>query len=64
MKRYQLIRKYPGSPELGTIVHSPHKIKSYGFGDEYKMNNSKNTKNWIFYSKDYIEKYPKFWKKL
>jgi hypothetical protein len=66
MKRYKLIKKYPGCPNIGTIVYSPHKIYyvDRNDNDKYKIKNERNVQNWIFYSKDYIEKYPKFWKQL
>lgn len=64
MKRYQLKNKYPGSPKLGTIVYHPHKNNFGGVENDYKMKNDRNTINWIFYNKDYIEDYPKFWQKL
>lgn len=63
MKRYKLICTYPESPDKGTIVYYPHRYKN-AYEEEYKMKNDKNVVNFIFYSRDYIEKSPKFWKKL
>lgn len=67
MERYELVREYPGSPEKGTIVYAPHREKAYQDKDgssKYKMKDTRNCKNYIFFSADYIEKYPKFWKKI
>lgn len=66
MIRYELKQKYPGSPKLGTKVYTPHREKAY-LNDEqsvYKEYNTKNCRNFIFYSREYIENHPKFWKKL
>ena len=62
MKRYILVKEYPGSPRKGVIVYHPHKER--GYEDKYKMRNLGNYKNYIFYSEHYIEDYPEFWKKL
>lgn len=63
MKRYKLVKEYPGSPDKGTIVYSPHRERS--FNDfPYKMKNTKNVKNYLFFDSVYIENFPEFWKKL
>ncbi len=65
MKRYKLIQKYPGSFPVGTIVYKAgKKYKSFGHSEDYKVNNRRRISNWIFFSPEYIESYPKFWKKL
>lgn len=65
MKRYKLIQEYPGSFPKGTIVYHPHQNKWGGVENDYKIKNpDRYTDVQIYYSKDYIENYPKFWKKL
>lgn len=65
MKRYKLVREYPGSPKLGSVVwFTEGKFKSLGHNNSYKLSNTRNSRNYIFYEIDYIEDYPKFWKKL
>lgn len=51
MKKYKLIKIFPGSPSLGTI------IEDTGQGS-YKMNNSQ------YYGKINIENYPEFWEEI
>ena len=63
MTRYKLTKLYPGSPEKGTIVYSPHRIGAYK-DVKYKMKNSKNNRNYLFFSSKYIENFPEFWKKI
>lgn len=63
MERYQLVREYPGSPELGTVVFHPHRDRS-NQDYHFKMRNTPGVYNCIFYSKDYIKSFPKFWKKI
>lgn len=63
MARYQLIKEYPGSLDKGTIVYSGHKEQSYS-DYKYKVKNEKNVRSYIFFDADYIEKFPKHWKKL
>lgn len=63
MKRYKLIQEYPGSFPKGTVVYSSHQEESYK-DEKYKVKNTRNCKNYIFYSEEYIENYPKFWKRI
>ena len=63
MKRYKLIQEYPGSHKKGTIVYSPHREQAYK-DLKYKIKNEKDIINHIFYDEEYIENYPKFWKKI
>jgi hypothetical protein len=56
MKRYKLIRKYPGSPELGTIIEED----KYPSGSIYKVTpiiTHSFPANWI-------ENNPEFWQKI
>lgn len=67
MERYKLIKLYPGSPDLGTIVYSPHIYKAYKDMEGYfkTKNPDRYTSIMIFYSEDYIKKEGKgFWKKI
>jgi len=67
MVRYKLTQVYPGSPDKGTIVYAPHREKAYQDPDgsnKYKMKDSRNCRNYLFFSADYIENHPKFWKKI
>jgi len=66
MRRFQLIKKYPGCLDIGTIVYSPHRERAYlnDEGSMYKERNTRNVKNYIFYSKNDIETFPKFWKEI
>ncbi len=63
MERYKLIRKYPGSLDIGTVVYAPHRMSAYS-DYKYKMRNVGNTSNHIFYDSEYVEKFPEFWKKI
>lgn len=65
MKRLKLIQEYPGSFEKGTIVYHPHKNKFGGYKMDYKVKNpNRYTNVQVYYSKEYIENYPKFWKQI
>jgi hypothetical protein len=63
MERYKLVKEYPGSPDKGTIVYSPHRSQAYK-DMKYKMKDERNVTNQIFFSQDYIENHPEFWKKM
>lgn len=56
MKQYELIEKYPDSPELGTV------IKQTKNGKYYCRKIRKNV--FYFYKKETIENNPKHWKKI
>lgn len=55
MKRYKLIKKYPGSPKLGTevIYSKAHKIYNYNGGDFYSE-----------LPKNQVENLPEFWEEV
>lgn len=55
MKKYELIKEYPGSPKLGTIVD---RRGSFVYFDV----NSPNTNNTI--SQNYVENYPDYWREI
>ena len=55
MKKYKLIKLYPGSPTLGTIVRTSDKEEYPGF---YYENGS-----YCHYG-DIIERFPEFWEKV
>lgn len=63
MARYKLIKEYPGSQPKGTIAYSGHRVSAYK-DMKYKLKNKGKTINYIFFSAEYIENHPKFWKKL
>lgn len=63
MERFVLVMEYPGSPEKGSMVYSNHRMKAYS-DYKYKLRNERNVKNHIFYSREYIENYPRHWRKL
>jgi hypothetical protein len=52
MKKYKLIRKYPGSPELGTVATFRKKHHDYIIHDEWFIPVFK------------IENYPEFWEEI
>lgn len=52
MKKYKLIKIYPGSPKLGTIAEG-----IYG-GESYSYNEYSNV------SKGSIEDYPEYWEEV
>jgi hypothetical protein len=52
MKKYELIKTYPGSPKLGTIVESVYGSESYTYNEYHLL------------SKGCIEDYPKYWKEI
>lgn len=52
--KYQLIKCYPGSPELGTILEE-------GYTGYVPDSQSKSIGSW-FVSKDHVENNPEFWK--
>jgi hypothetical protein len=63
MKRYKLVKEYPGSPDKGTIVYRPHRNNFGGWEMDYKERNpDRYTSNNIYHYKDNIEKFPEFWK--
>ncbi len=55
MKKYKLIKEYPGSPELGTVVDNRG-------GFVYFDVNNPNTNNTI--SQNHVENNPKYWEKI
>jgi hypothetical protein len=55
MKQYKLIKEYPGSPKLDTIVSW---TESNDFGSVYCYLDQ------VMLSTDRVEKYPEFWKKV
>jgi len=55
MKKYKLIKEYPGSQKLGTVVLAITNCPSVNYKDE---------SNEIYYSLDVIENNPEFWKKV
>jgi len=57
MKKYKLIKEYPGSPKLGTIVE--HETKCVC--PNYKV--SINQETWIF-AESSIQNFPEFWKEI
>lgn len=62
MIRYKCIMDYPGGPGKGSIVYSPHKVKSYD--EPFKLKNDRNTINYIFFTEEEIKNYSKIWKKI
>jgi len=54
MKQYKLIKEYPGSPKLGTIVNH---AKGWGSYESYFDGN-------LVYSTYAIENYPEFWQEI
>lgn len=55
MSRYELIKEYPGSPCLGTIVEKDPLSKSYYHRDE--------DKKWCILN-NHVENNPEYWEKL
>jgi hypothetical protein len=55
MEKYKLIKTYPGSPELGTIVEQESSSKSYFFRSENGN---------ICVLKNHVEDNPEYWKKF
>lgn len=55
MKKYKLIKEYPGSPELGTEVEKDKLSKSYFYrcGD----------KRWVVLT-DHVEENPEYWEEI
>jgi uncharacterized protein involved in tolerance to divalent cations len=56
MKKYKLIKEYPGSPEVGTIVSFYDSLQSYIYLD--------STITTRFISSSLIEKNPEFWEEI
>lgn len=56
MKKYKLIKEYPGSPKLGTIVSFYDSQQSYAYLDR--------TVTTRFISSSLIEKNPEFWEEI
>ena len=54
MKQYKLIKEYPGSPKLGTIVNH---VKGWGSYESYFDGD-------LVYSTYAIENYPEFWQEI
>jgi hypothetical protein len=57
MKKYKLIKEYPGSPKLGTVVEYKD--------DQYQLYLIENkTSNYGQFPKTYVENLPEFWEKI
>ena len=56
MKQYKLIKEYPGSPKLNSIVKQE---LSFNIQHGYRTEDLK-----IYYSNDYIEKSPDYWEEI
>lgn len=54
MKKYKLIKEYPGSPKLGTVVHNKRDPKWYHAVDNED----------IFRGHNEIENHPEFWEEI
>lgn len=54
MKKYKLIKEYPGSPKLNTIINEK---TSEHFKGKYEING-------IVEESDQVENYPEFWEEL
>jgi hypothetical protein len=59
MNKYKLIKKYPNSPELGTIV-----VKVTIHSDDKYPNQYGSLDNTMFFTVKEIENYPEFWEKV
>jgi len=59
-KKFQLIKEYPGSPKLGTVVKSRNTSKSIPFYKELYFDDE----NVMHYSPELIENYPEFWEEI
>lgn len=55
MAKYKLIKPYPGSPDLGTIVENQDSLRSYFF---------KRGNNTICVLKEHVEDNPEYWEKV
>lgn len=67
MKRYKLIRKYPGSPELGTeIIYSETNktYNNYAGGDAYTELPKNQVEGMPEYWGELVEKVKKIWKRF
>ena len=53
MKKFKLIKEYPGSPKLGTIKPKDTIISGITFFDREKTP-----------ERDWIENYPEFWEEI
>jgi hypothetical protein len=59
MNKYKLIKTYPNSPELGTVVSKG----TVGFDDKYPDQYG-SLDNTMFFTVKEIENYPEFWEKV
>ena len=55
--KYKLIKLYPNSPEIGTIVHKTKAENGYGWKDEGPYDSR------LFTNKT-VENYPEFWEEV
>lgn len=55
MKKYKLIKKFPNSPELGTVVFKAGGLNPELYGDE---------QNNFFFKEEDVENYPEFWEEI
>jgi len=63
MKRYQLIKEYPGSQKKGTIFYWPHKVRV--FKEDFKMKNPDRYTNYcIFETEEYLTQHKGYFKLL
>lgn len=61
MKKYKLIKKYPGSPKLNTIVHCTGTSITYTKNKRNYTESSSSSNN---YFKEIILGYPEFWQEV
>jgi len=55
MKKYKLIREYPNSPDIGTILYEKEKCYSWDNEGPYEGR---------VFDKDIIQNYPEFWEEM
>lgn len=57
MRKFRLIKEYPGSPKVGSVVEESNSVSAYVFED---------VKNSIFFKtpKRYIEDNPEYWEEI
>lgn len=58
MIKYKLIKEYPGSPEIGTVVEKESKIKS-----DTSYYYREGEKRWCIFN-HHVEDNPEYWKKI
>jgi len=66
IKRYKLIKEYPGSIKLGTIVYERPNRKEWieATGHEYLYSLTENVNNFLSLSPEIIESSPEFFEEL